>query len=117
LLFPLRQIFYDSCRIDASKATKGSLSDTHPMVRVLLWLAVAPFAKATEPALSPTSIFAPVSTPANSVFFSLFVLESPRPYRHRFHLVGLRRWKYRKRAVDGGREPPQIYGSNQVELA
>ena len=119
MLFPLRQIFYDSCPIDASKATKGSLSDTHPMVRVLLWLAVAPFAKATEPALSPTSIFAPVSTPANSIFgLSLFVLGiTATIFVIVFTLLAYAVLKYRKRADDDGREPPQIYGSNQVELA
>ena len=89
------------------------------MVPLFLWLAAAPFTKATEPPLSPTSIFAPVSTPANSIFgLSLFVLGiTASIFVTVFTLLAYAIVKYRKRANDDGREPPQIYGSNQVELA
>jgi cytochrome c oxidase subunit II len=70
-------------------------------------------------ALSPTNIFAPVSTPANSIFgLSLFVLAVAAViFTVVFSLLVLAVVRFRKRRDDDGREPPQIYGSNQVELA
>jgi cytochrome c oxidase subunit 2 len=69
--------------------------------------------------MSPTSIFAPASTPADAIFgLSLFVLAVTVAI---FLLVaGLLVYAvvtFRKRADDDGREPPQVYGSHQVELA
>ncbi|HEX3987491.1 MAG TPA: cytochrome c oxidase subunit II [Acidobacteriaceae bacterium] len=66
----------------------------------------------------PPSIFAPASTPANSIFhLSLFVLSITGSI---FLVVGgLLTWaliRYRERGDDTS-EPPQIYGSTQVELA
>src|SRR5260370_34333881 len=89
------------------------------MVPVLLWLAIASFAKAAEPALSPTNIFAPASTPANSILgLSLFVLGvTASIFVIVFTLLAYAVVKYRKRTDDDGHEPPQVYGSNQVELA
>ena len=71
------------------------------------------------PALSPTNIFAPVSTPANSIFgLSLFVIAvSAVIFTVVFSLLVFSVVRFRKRRDDDGREPPQIYGSNQVELA
>jgi len=68
---------------------------------------------------SPTSIFAPASTPAKSIFnLSLFVVTTTAVI---FLVVaGLLTYtivKYRRRTGDDGREPAQVYGSNQVELA
>jgi cytochrome c oxidase subunit 2 len=68
---------------------------------------------------SPTSIFAPASTPAKSIFgLSLFVLVITGII---FVVVGsLLAYavvKFRKRKDDDGREPAQVYGSNQVEIA
>ena len=70
-------------------------------------------------ALSPTNIFAPVSTPANSIFeLSLFVLAVAAViFTVVFSLLVFSVVRFRKRRDDDGREPPQIYGSNQVELA
>ena len=70
-------------------------------------------------ALSPTNIFAPVSTPANSIFgLSLFVLAVTGViFTVVFSLLVFSVVRFRKRRNDDGREPPQIYGSNQVELA
>jgi len=69
--------------------------------------------------LSPTGIFAPVSTPARSIFeLSIFVLVISAAI---FVVVaGLLTYavvKYRRRKKDDGREPAQVYGSTQIELA
>ena len=70
-------------------------------------------------ALSPTNIFAPVSTPASSIYgLSLFVLAVAAViFTVVFSLLVFSIVRFRKRRDDDGREPPQIYGSNQVELA
>ena len=71
------------------------------------------------PPLSPTNIFAPASTPAKSIFgLSLFVLAvTGAIFLVVFTLLLYSVVKFRKRKNDDGREPPQVYGSNQVELA
>ncbi|HUX43190.1 MAG TPA: cytochrome c oxidase subunit II [Terracidiphilus sp.] len=68
---------------------------------------------------SPTNIFAPEGTPAQSIFgLSMFVLAICAAI---FLVVaGLLLYtiiRYRHRPSDSDREPPQIYGSNQVELS
>ena len=89
------------------------------MIVVLWWLGTASFAGAADPSLSPTNIFAPVSTPARSIFeLSVFVLAvTAAIFMVVFSLLVYAVVKFRKRTDDDGREPPQIYGSNQVELA
>jgi cytochrome c oxidase subunit 2 len=76
------------------------------------------FADRASP-LSPTNIFAPASTPAKSIFgLSLFVLAvTGAIFLVVFTLLLYSVVKFRKRKNDDGREPPQVYGSNQVELA
>ncbi len=73
----------------------------------------------SAPRWSPTSIFAPASTPAKSIFgLSLFVLAvTAAIFLVVFSLLAYSVTKFRKRNNDDGREPPQVYGSNQVELA
>jgi cytochrome c oxidase subunit 2 len=73
----------------------------------------------TAQRLSPTNIFAPASTPAKSIFgLSLFVLAvTGAIFSVVFMLLLYSVVKFRKRKNDDGREPPQVYGSNQVELA
>src|ERR1700749_1327081 len=68
---------------------------------------------------SPTNIFAPASTPAKSIFgLSLFVLAvTGAIFLVVFTLLLYPVARFRKRANDDGQEPPQVYGSNQVELA
>jgi len=68
---------------------------------------------------TPTSIFSPASTPADSIYrLSLFVLViCAGIFTTVFTLLLYSVVKYRRREGDDGREPPQIYGSNQVELA
>jgi len=65
------------------------------------------------------NIFTPASTPADSVYhLSLFVLEVCAViFIVVFSLLAYCVVKFRQRASDDGREPPQIYGSNQMELA
>ena len=73
---------------------------------------------APDPSQVP-SIFKPASTPANSIYhLSLFVLAiCCAIFLVVFGLLLYAVVKFRARASDDGREPPQIYGSNQVELA
>jgi cytochrome c oxidase subunit 2 len=69
--------------------------------------------------LSPTNIFAPASTPANSIFgLSLFVLViTAAIFVIVVTLLTYAVVKFRKKSDDDGREPAQVYGSNQVEIA
>ena len=69
--------------------------------------------------VSSTNIFAPASTPANTIFgLSMFVLTVVAVI---FVVVaGLLVYcivKFRGRASEAGREPAQVYGSTQIELA
>jgi cytochrome c oxidase subunit 2 len=70
-------------------------------------------------ASSPTNIFAPVSTPAESIFdLSLFVLAiTGGIFVIVAALLAYSAIRFRKRKSDDGREPAQVYGSLQVELA
>jgi cytochrome c oxidase subunit II len=65
------------------------------------------------------SIFSPASTPADSIYqLSLFVLAiCGAIFLVVFSLLLYSVVKFRQRPSDDGREPPQIYGSNQMELA
>jgi cytochrome c oxidase subunit II len=69
--------------------------------------------------MSPTSIFAPASTPADSVFeLSLFVMAiCAGIFLIVFSLLVYAAVTFRRPADDDGSEPPQVYGSNEVELA
>jgi cytochrome c oxidase subunit II len=71
------------------------------------------------PALSPTNIFAPASRPAHLVFgLSLFVITvCAGIFLVVASLLAYSVVKFRKRTNDDGREPPQIYGSTQIELS
>jgi cytochrome c oxidase subunit 2 len=69
--------------------------------------------------LSPTTIFSPVSTPADTIFgLSIFVLwVTAAIFVVVFSLLAYSVVKFRTRQNDDGEEPPQVYGSNQVEIA
>jgi len=69
--------------------------------------------------MSPTSIFSPESTPARWVFdLSLMVYTITGViFVVVFGLIIYALVRFRKKAADDGREPPQIYGSRQIELA
>src|SRR6202162_3015641 len=83
------------------------------------WSAVTAFAEPARPLLSPTNIFAPASTPAQSIFdLSRFVLMvTAAIFVVVFSLLAYAVVKFRKRRANDGREPAQVYGSIQVELA
>jgi cytochrome c oxidase subunit II len=90
-----------------------------PILVAFFWPVAAAFAVSPNQPPSSTSIFSPVSTPANSVFgLSLFVLAvTATIFLAVFSLLVYSALKFRKRADEDGREPPQIYGSDQLELA
>ena len=75
------------------------------------------FASTVDP--SPTTLFHPVSTPAHDINnLALFVVSTCCGiFVVVFTLIVYAAVKYRRRPGDDGSEPPQIYGSNQVELA
>ncbi len=81
--------------------------------------AAASVAKPSRASLSPTSIFAPTSTPAQSIFdLSLFVLlVTAAIFIVVFSLLAYAVVKFRKRTASDGREPAQVYGSTHLELA
>ncbi|MBV8907164.1 MAG: cytochrome c oxidase subunit II, partial [Acidobacteriia bacterium] len=83
-----------------------------------VFLAAATAATPNSP-LSSTNIFAPASTPAKTIFgLSLFVLAVTAVI---FLVVGsllvYSVVTFRGRSNDAGREPAQVYGSTQIELA
>ena len=69
--------------------------------------------------MSPTSVFLPATTPARWIYdLSLMVYGVSGAIF--LAVVGLLVYalvKFRKRPLDDGREPPQVYGSQQIELA
>ncbi len=86
---------------------------------VLASTAAAVLAQSTSRSLSPTTIFEPVSTPADTIFgLSIFVLAvTGAIFAVVFSLLAYAVVKFRMKAGDNAREPAQIYGSTQVELA
>jgi cytochrome c oxidase subunit II len=76
------------------------------------------FAAPTDPSQIP-NIFKPQSTPAHAIFhLSMLVLAiTGAIFAVVFSLLVYSVAKFRKRVNDDGREPAQVYGSNQIELA
>ena len=89
-------------------------------VRQSIFLAFLSIASAalSEPT-NGTNIFAPASTPAKSVaHLSIFVLViTGIIFAVVFTLLVYAVIRFRGRAADAGREPAQVYGSTQIELA
>jgi cytochrome c oxidase subunit II len=84
------------------------------------WTAIAVWASEPKgPSGHGTNIFSPASTPAKSIAdLSVFVLViTGIIFVVVFSLLGYSVVKFRGRAVDAGREPAQVYGSTQIELA
>src|SRR5712692_9879368 len=97
-----------------NSATRSAIS-----ILALLFCFMAAAAAAPDSPLSSTNIFAPASTPAKTIFgLSIFVLAVTAVI---FIVVGTLLVysvvKFRSRAADAGREPAQVYGSTQIELA
>ena len=67
----------------------------------------------------PDEIFAPASTPADAILDCLCscLAVTGRHLRGRLRLAGLRGREVQKQDATTTREPPQVYGSNQVKLA
>jgi cytochrome c oxidase subunit 2 len=87
---------------------------------LLFWSAMAAWASEPKgPSPNGTNIFAPVSTPAKSIAdLSVFVLViNGLIFVVVFALILYSVVKFRARAMDAGREPAQVYGSTQIELA
>ena len=108
-----RQAFCES-RISVSVNVWLSLR----VLIVMLWLTAACLGQSTAQRSSSTNIFAPSSTPADSIYrLSLLVLGvAATIFAVVFSLLLYAAVKYRRRYGDD-REPPQIYGSDQLELA
>jgi cytochrome c oxidase subunit II len=85
----------------------------------LFWCLATATAQPAGSPLSSTNIFAPASTPAKTIFgLSLFVLAvTGAIFAVVFSLLAYSVVKFRARAADAGREPAQVYGSTQIELA
>src|SRR5206468_3391352 len=73
----------------------------------------------SDKAIAGPDIFSPASTPAHSIYnLALFVIVvAAAIFLTVFSLLVYSIVRYRRRSSDDGREPPQVYGSNQVELA
>jgi len=101
-----------ACARGSSKA--GGL----PIFALLFGSVAAAASTGSARSLSPTNIFAPASTPTHSIFrLSLFVLAvTAAIFAVVFSLLVYVVVKFGQKA-DDDREPPQVYGSNQVELA
>jgi cytochrome c oxidase subunit 2 len=98
---------------------KASNWTTSNALVVLFGTAVAALAQPASGSWSPTNIFAPDSTPADTIFgLSIFVLAvTGAIFGVVFTLLAYAVLKFRKRAGDDDHEPAQIYGSTQVEVA
>lgn len=86
---------------------------------VVSWPAATALAGPAYVSSRPTGIFSPNSTPAESIFgLSLFVFAIIAAiFIAVFSLLAYTVIKFRERAADNDREPPQVYGSTQIELA
>jgi len=100
--------------------TKSSLCCPWRIALLIFWSANALWALAPDPSSAHgTNIFNPTSTPAKSIAdLSLFVLViTGIIFFVVFVLLLYSVIKFRARKTDDGREPAQVYGSTQIELA
>src|SRR6266403_2024509 len=88
-------------------------------ILLLFWSAMTLWASEPKSSSHGTNIFAPASTPAKSIAdLSVFVLViTGIIFVVVFALLVYSVVKFRERAMDAGREPAQVYGSSQIELA
>jgi cytochrome c oxidase subunit 2 len=113
-----------ACKQEGTVRIKGCMSTKRRSLlrrTAILWLLTATWLLAQSPAPDSggTNIFAPVSTPANSIYrLSLFVIAvTGTIFAIVFGLLLYASVKFRNRRKDYVREPLQIYGSDQLELA
>jgi cytochrome c oxidase subunit II len=100
-------------------AGKPGIGGVLQLLATYVFLATASFAQTSAEPSSSTSIFSPASTPAHTIFrFNLFVLAiTAAIFGTVFGLLVYAAVRFRMRANDDGREPPQVYGSDEIELA
>jgi len=103
-----------------ARRTKSNLCRGWQIALLVFWSVSA--LRAAEADATPghgTNIFSPASTPAKSIFdLSVFVLAiTGIIFLVVFGLLLYSVVRFRGRAADGGREPAQVYGSMQIELA
>jgi cytochrome c oxidase subunit 2 len=99
---------------------KSSTSRVLMQAILLFWPAVTVWASEPRGSSSHgTNIFSPSSTPAKSIVdLSVFVLViTGIIFVVVFALLAYSVVKFRGRGTDAGREPPQVYGSTQIEMA
>ena len=86
---------------------------------ILCWSLAAAFAAPGDGSLSVTNIFAPLSTPAEAVYEAalLVLVICAGIFLVVGGLLAYTIIRFRRRPEDSGREPPQVYGSSQIELA
>jgi cytochrome c oxidase subunit 2 len=86
---------------------------------LLDWAVLAALAAPVQPALSPTNIFAPVSTPAQSIveLSRLVLMVTATIFIVVFSLLAYAAVKFRQKRGSDAREPAQVFGSTQLELA
>jgi len=98
---------------------KSSTRGPQRVLALLFCFLTVASAAATGPPFSSTNIFAPASTPAKTIFgLSMFVLAvTALIFVVVASLLLYSVIKFRGRAIDASREPAQVYGSTQIELA
>jgi cytochrome c oxidase subunit 2 len=99
---------------------KSSLCCSWRIALLVLWCATSLWALESDgSSVHGTNIFVPASTPAKSIAdLSVFVLAiTGIIFLVVFGLLFYSVVRFRARAVDSGREPAQVYGSMQIELA
>ena len=86
---------------------------------IVLRSANASFATATDNSLTVTNIFAPLSTPAHAIYqnASLVLIICAAIFLVVGGLLVYTIFRFRRRPEHENLEPPQVYGSNQIELA
>jgi cytochrome c oxidase subunit II len=105
-------------RSDQTHDRVGKLAGITVLIAGALLAGTLCFGAPADPSQIP-NIFRPQSTPANSILhLSVLVLAiTALIFVIVFSLLVYAVAKFRKRTEDDGREPAQVYGSNQVELA
>jgi cytochrome c oxidase subunit 2 len=106
-----------SCQRAIGQGLTSKIAGIGVLLAVLLLSASLCFGGPANPSLP--NMFKPASTPADSIFrISLFVLSiTGLIFAVVFCLLVYTVVKFRRSASDDDREPPQVYGSNQVEMA
>src|SRR5580692_10359499 len=116
-----RRRLASSKQMKCSEQTRSRASNILGIAFLLAGFLIAATVCAADPA-GPSqipNIFKPDSTPADSIFrlSKLVLVITSIIFVVVFSLIAYATAKFRKSDADDGSEPPQVYGSNQVELA